>query len=51
MNVAAMAAVAALVLAEKTLSGGKTVSYSAAVELVMYGVAVMANPALLPTVA
>jgi predicted metal-binding membrane protein len=51
MNVAAMAAVAALVFAEKVLPVGKAVSYLAGVVLVVYGVAVMANPALLPTVA
>lgn len=51
MNVAAMGAVAALVFAEKVLPLGKAVGTAAAAVLVLYGIAVMANPALLPTVA
>ncbi len=51
MNVAAMAAVAALVFAEKVLPVGRAVSTAAAALLVAYGIAVMVRPELLPTVA
>jgi predicted metal-binding membrane protein len=51
MNVAAMVAVAALVFAEKVLPGAKTVGLVAAAALLVYGVAVMVEPDLLPTVA
>jgi predicted metal-binding membrane protein len=50
MNVAAMIAVALLVFAEKTLPHGRGVGVLAAVALVAIGVAVAAEPALLPTV-
>lgn len=48
MNVAVMAAVAALVFAEKVLPGGEVVTRVAAVALVAYGTAVLIHPALLP---
>jgi predicted metal-binding membrane protein len=51
MNVAAMAAVAALVFAEKVLPRGRAVGVLAAGVLVVYGIAVSIHPALLPTVA
>ena len=51
MNVAAMIAIAALVFAEKVVPGGRVIGQAAAVALVVYGVAVAAHPALLPTVA
>lgn len=51
MNVAAMAAVAALVFAEKVLPVGRAVSVVAAAVLVVYGIAVIVRPELLPTVA
>lgn len=51
MNAAAMVAVAALVFAEKVLSWGRAAGALAAAGLVAYGVAVIAAPGLLPTVA
>ena len=51
MNVAAMIAIAALVFAEKVVPGGWVIGQAAAAALVVYGVAVAAHPALLPTVA
>lgn len=48
MNVAIMAAVAALVFAEKVLPGGEMVTKVAAVALVGYGAAVLIQPDLLP---
>jgi predicted metal-binding membrane protein len=49
MNVAAMVAVAALVLAEKVLPAGERVAVAAAVALVGYGLLALAMPAVLPT--
>ena len=49
MNVAAMVAVAALVLAEKVLPAGERVAAVAAVVLVGYGLVALAVPAALPT--
>ena len=51
MNVAAMVAVALVVFAEKALPHGRGVGLLAAVVMIVYGVAVAAHPALLPTVA
>ncbi len=51
MNVAAMAAVATLVFAEKVLPWGPAIGAVAAGVLVVYGLAVSIHPALLPTVA
>jgi predicted metal-binding membrane protein len=51
MNVAAMAAVATLVFAEKVLPRGRAVGALAASVMVVYGLAVSIHPALLPTVA
>jgi predicted metal-binding membrane protein len=51
MNVAAMAAVATLVFAEKVLPRGRAVGALAASVMVVYGIAVSIHPALLPTVA
>jgi predicted metal-binding membrane protein len=50
MNVAAMVAIALLVFAEKTLPHGRGVGTLASVALVAAGVAVAAEPSLLPTV-
>jgi predicted metal-binding membrane protein len=50
MNVAAMVAVALLVFAEKALPWGRNVGILAAVALVAIGMAVAAEPSLLPTV-
>ena len=49
MNVAAMVAVAALVLAEKVLPAGERVAVVAAAALVGYGLLALAVPAALPT--
>ena len=49
MNVAAMAAITLLILAEKVLPWGKGIAYVAAVLPIAYGGAVIAMPALLPT--
>lgn len=51
MNVAAMVAIALLVFIEKTTPWGRRFAGLAAVILLGYGIAVMAHPALLPTVA
>ena len=51
MNVAAMVAVALVVFAEKAVPHGRGVGVLAAVVLIVYGIAVAAHPALLPTVA
>jgi len=51
MNVAAMVAVAALVFAEKVVPHGRTVGIIAAVAMIAFGVAVVFQPSLLPTVA
>ena len=51
MNVAAMAAVAALVFVEKVAPWGRTATLVAAPILIVAGVAVMFDPELLPTVA
>jgi predicted metal-binding membrane protein len=51
MNVAAMAAVAVVVFIEKVVSWGRPVGLIAGVALVVSGVAVVLEPALLPTVA
>lgn len=51
MNIAAMAAVAFVVFAEKVLPSGRSFARAAAVGLVAYGGLVVARPALLPTVA
>ncbi len=51
MNVAAMVAVALLVFVEKTTSWSRRFSHLGAVVLIGYGLAVIARPALLPTVA
>ena len=49
MNVAAMATITLLILAEKVLPWGRAVAYAAAALLIAYGVAVIATPRLLPT--
>lgn len=51
MNVAAMAAVAAVVFAEKVLPWGKPAGVAVGVVLAVAGVAVVLDPDLLPTVA
>ncbi|TDH59301.1 DUF2182 domain-containing protein [Dankookia rubra] len=51
MNIAAMAALTALVFAEKTLPWGRLAARAAAVVLVAYGGLVLAVPAALPTYA
>ena len=50
MNVAAMIAVAALVFAEKVVPRGRAIGLTASLLMVGYGFAVVAHPALLPTV-
>ena len=49
MNVAAMAVLTLLVVAEKSLPGGRVTARLAAGVLVLYGLAVLAQPRLLPT--
>ncbi len=49
MNVAAMAVLTLLVVAEKSLPGGRVTARLAAGALVLYGLAVLAEPTLLPT--
>lgn len=49
MNVAAMAAITLLIFAEKSLPLGQRASQVAALGLVLYGLAVLAVPDLLPT--
>ncbi len=51
MNVAAMAAVAALVFAEKVVPRGRGIGILAAAAMIIYGAAVILQPSLLPTVA
>jgi predicted metal-binding membrane protein len=51
MNVAAMVAVAALVFAEKIVPHGRMVGMIASAAMITYGLAVVAQPSLLPTVA
>ena len=51
MNVAAMVAVAALVFAEKVVPHGRGIGVAASAALIVCGVAVVAHPSLLPTVA
>ncbi|HLF99686.1 MAG TPA: DUF2182 domain-containing protein [Acidimicrobiia bacterium] len=51
MNVAAMVAVAALVFAEKVVPAGRVVGIVAAAAMVGFGLAVIVEPSLLPTVA
>ncbi|MGH2448897.1 MAG: DUF2182 domain-containing protein [Chloroflexota bacterium] len=47
-NIAAMAAVTALIFAEKVLPAARQVSFVAAAALVVYGCLVLASPAMLP---
>jgi predicted metal-binding membrane protein len=49
MNVAAMAAITLLILAEKMFPRGKSIARASAVVLIAYGGAVIAMPGLLPT--
>ena len=49
LNIAALAAITALIFAEKSLPIGRQVSWVAAVALVAYGVVVLLLPAALPT--
>ena len=51
MNAAAMVAVALVVFAEKALPHGQGIGRAAAIVMVVAGIAIAANPALLPTVA
>lgn len=51
MNVAAMIAVAGVVFAEKVVPRGRSIGLVASAALIVYGVAVVAHPSLLPTVA
>ena len=49
MNVAAMAVLALLIYAEKTLPAGRRIAQLAAIALVAYGVLVVVAPETLPT--
>jgi len=49
MNIAAMALLAVLIFAEKTLPWGHRVATLAAVLLIAYGAMVLFSPVLLPT--
>jgi hypothetical protein len=49
MNVAAMAAITLLILAEKIFPNGRLIAHVSAAVLIAYGGAVIAMPALLPT--
>ena len=49
MNLAAMAVITLLIVAEKSLPGGRITARVAAGALVLYGAAVLADPRLLPT--
>jgi hypothetical protein len=49
MSVAAMAILALLIYAEKTLPAGRRIAQLAAVALVAYGVIVIVAPGMLPT--
>ena len=51
MNAAAMAAVAAVVFAEKVVPRGRGIGILAAAAMIVYGAAVILQPSLLPTVA
>jgi len=51
MNVVAMVAVAGLVFAEKVVGHGRAIGVVASAVLIVYGVAVVSHPSLLPTVA
>lgn len=51
MNVAAMAAVTAVVFAEKVVPRGRGIGMLAAAAMIVYGAAVILQPSLLPTVA
>jgi predicted metal-binding membrane protein len=51
MNVAAMTAVAGVVFVEKAVPRGRSIGLVASAVLIIYGVAVVAHPSLLPTVA
>ena len=48
MNIAALAGVTAFVYAEKVLPGAKVLRYGAGVALIAFGLAVLAEPSLLP---
>jgi predicted metal-binding membrane protein len=48
MNIAALAAVTAFIYAEKVLPGATVLRYAAGVALIMFGLAVMVEPSLLP---
>lgn len=50
MNIAAMLVVTVVVFAEKALPWGRGVGELAAVVLVMYGIAILLQPSLLPTI-
>jgi predicted metal-binding membrane protein len=49
MNIAAMALITVLIFAEKTIPGGQRFAQAAAVLLIAYGIAVLVEPAILPT--
>ena len=49
MNVAAMAVITLFIFAEKTFPFGRRVMQAGAAILILYGVAVLVEPALLPT--
>ena len=49
MNIAAMAAITALVFAEKTLPWGRRAAQAVAATLIIYGAVVIAIPRALPT--
>lgn len=51
MNVAAMAVLALLIYAEKSLPFGTQIAYAAAIVLIAYGILVIAVPGMLPSVA
>lgn len=51
MNIAAMAVLTLLIYGEKALPAGRRLARLAAVALVIYGLAVMVSPGLLPTMA
>lgn len=49
MNIAAMAAITVLIVAEKTLPWGRRIAWASAVVLIAFGVVVLAAPTALPT--
>ncbi|HET7717902.1 MAG TPA: DUF2182 domain-containing protein, partial [Bauldia sp.] len=49
MNIAAMAAITLFIFAEKTFPFGRGVLKAGAALLILYGMAVLVSPALLPT--